>query len=73
MGTKSEADFRDQVAELRWLATRLELLGGPMEPTTASHTEALTRMITAQAIRVIAAVIEYQTGKLNKSPNHPMV
>jgi hypothetical protein len=50
--------LREKVAELRWLAKRLELLGGPPESTPESHAQALTRAMLAQAIRVIAAAIE---------------
>jgi len=34
------------------------MLGGPPEPTVESHSQAMTRAILAQAIRVIARVIE---------------
>lgn len=51
------ARTRERIAELRWLAARLEMLGEP-EPTPESHTQALARAMMAQAIRVVALAIE---------------
>lgn len=51
------ARTRERVAELRWLAARLEMLGEPT-PTPESHTQALARAMMAQAIRVMASAIE---------------
>jgi len=51
---------------LRWLAARLEMLGGPVEPTVESHAQAVTRAILARAIRVMATAIERLDDRIKR-------